>query len=102
MDKNKLEYNHIKMGTFKIEKSIYNNDEYSRTTIYNRSGNIREIKNYKNDNLNGEIQTYWPNGKPHLQGEYMDGHRSGCWKSYDDQGKLIQEEYHNILEVLKK
>ena len=94
MDKNKFKYEHIKMGTLKVEKSIHRNNEYSRTTIYNRSGSVREIKNYKNDKLDGEIHTYWPNGKRHLEGSYMKGRRCGSWRSYNEKGKLILEEDH--------
>ena len=82
------------MGTLEVEKTIHVNDEFRRTTIYNRSGSIREIKNYKNDKLDGQIQTYWPNGKPHLKGTFLKGHRSGHWRSYDEKGNLIQEENH--------
>ena len=72
-----------------------NKNEYSRTTIYNRSGNVREIRNYKNDKLEGDFQTYWPNGETHLKGTYVNGYRSGLWRAYNDKGKLIQEESHN-------
>ena len=95
MDKNKIKYDNIKVGTLKVEKSILGKNEYSRTTIYNRSGSIREIRNYKNNHLDGEIQTYWPNGKPHLEGNFIKGRRSGHWRSYNEKGKLIEEENHN-------
>ena len=94
MDKNNIKYNHIKVGTLEIENSIHKNNEYSRTTIYNRSGSVREIKNYKNDKLEGDFQAYWPNGKVHLKGKYVDGFRIGVWRAYNDKGKLIQEENH--------
>ena len=95
MNKNKLNYDHIRVGTLKIEKTVHKKNEYSRTTIYNRAGSIREIKNYKNDKLDGEVNTYWPNGKLHLEGSYIKGHRSGLWRSYNEKGKLILEEDHN-------
>ena len=94
MDKNNIKYNHIKVGTLEIENSIHKNNEYSRTTIYSRSGSVREIKNYKNDKLEGEFQAYWPNGKVHLKGKYVVGFRIGVWRAYNDKGKLIQEENH--------
>tara|TARA_Y100000748_G_C15354798_1_gene433312 strand:+ start:44 stop:340 length:297 start_codon:yes stop_codon:yes gene_type:complete len=95
MKKNTIKYNHIKVGTLEIENSILDNNEYSRTTIYNRSGNIREIRNYKNDKLEGDFQTYWPNGAMHLKGKYNKGCRAGLWKAFNDKGKLIQQEYHD-------
>ena len=94
MNKDKLNYNHIKVGNLKVEKSVLRDDEYRRMTIYSRSGDVREVKNYKNDQLDGEVRTYWPNGKLQLDGNYKKGHRSGCWRSYDEKGKLIQKESH--------
>ena len=95
MKESNIKYNHIKVGNLKIEKSIHKNDEYSRTTIYNSSGGVREIKNYKNDKLDGEFETYWPNGKVHLRGEYAAGVRSGLWRSYNTRGSLLLEENHS-------
>ena len=94
MNRNKLNYNHVRVGTLKVEKTVHLNQEYRRTTIYNRAGSIREIKNYKNDKLDGEFNTYWPNGKPHLEGAYIKGRRCGNWRSYNEKGKLILEENH--------
>ncbi|MBI65617.1 MAG: hypothetical protein CMG64_04940 [Candidatus Marinimicrobia bacterium] len=95
MSRGNIKYNHIKVGTLKIEKSVHRNDEYSRTTIYNRSGKVREIKNYKNDKLDGDFEAYWPNGKVHTRGEYKKGCRIGSWSFYNDKGNLIQEEKHD-------
>ena len=95
MKKETIKYNHIKLGTLEIENSIQNKNEYSRTTIYNRAGTIREIRNYKNSKLEGDFQTYWPNGETHLKGTYVNGCRSGLWRAYNNKGELIQEETHN-------
>ena len=95
MDRSDIKYNYIKVGNLKIEKSIHKNDEYSRTIIYNHSGKIREIKNYKNDELDGDFETYWPNGRVHTRGEYQKGCRIGRWQFYNDKGSLVQQEDHN-------
>ena len=39
---------YLKIGKLEIRKSIVKNDEFREVKIYNRSGKVRMIKNYKN------------------------------------------------------
>tara|TARA_Y100000590_G_scaffold61420_1_gene65605 strand:+ start:116 stop:400 length:285 start_codon:yes stop_codon:yes gene_type:complete len=85
-------YKNFKTSTLVVEKNISGKNEYRRTTIYNKKGAVREIKNYKNDQLDGKVVSFWSNGKIQAEGCYSDGRRLGVWKSYNKNGEVIIEE----------
>ncbi len=48
--------------------------------------------NYIHDILDGEITYYYPDGSVKVIGTYAAGIRVGVWKTYDENGQLIEEE----------
>ena len=96
MNKNESKYKNLEIGKLRIEKNLVNNDEFRRVTIRNRSGKIILVKNYKNNKLSGKIESYWPNGSVHFKGQFVDGVRSGTFKTYSAKGEmLLEEKYSN-------
>tara|TARA_A100001011_G_C14317809_1_gene848798 strand:- start:4078 stop:4368 length:291 start_codon:yes stop_codon:yes gene_type:complete len=88
------EYKNFKTNTLMVERKISDGNEYRRVTIYDKKGSVREIKNYKNDQLNGKVVSFWSNGKIQAEGSYISGRRLGVWKSYNKKGKILVEEKH--------
>ena len=91
------EYKNIKVGKLNIEKSLINNNEYRKVTIRNRAGKDILIKNYKNNKLSGKIESYWPNGKVHFEGQFTNGVRSGKFRTYSDKGDILLEENYSKM-----
>ncbi len=57
----------------------------------------------------GKYTQWHPNGKVSLEAEYKDGNtqseaniKIGVWKYYDEQGKLIKEEYYENSVLVKE
>ena len=97
MNKDKSKYKNLEIGKLKIEKNLINNDEFRKVTIRNRSGKVILIKNYKNNKLSGEVESFWPNGNVHVKGQYVEGVRSGTFKTYSDKGEVLLEEKYSKL-----
>ena len=95
MSKTMSKNEYLKIGKLEIKQSLINDDEFRCVTIYNSSGKVRQIKNYKNNKLSGKIKSYWPNGKVHIEGQYIKGVRSGTFKTYNDKGKVLLKENYS-------
>ena len=73
----------------KVIKFNIGDNDYDKTMVYYKSGKPKQEKNYKNGNLNGNLISYWENGKIHTKGKYQNNYRIGKWETYDKKGKLI-------------
>ena len=87
----------------KVIKFNIGNNNYDKTMVYYKNGNPQQEKNYKNGNpqqeknykngnLNGNLISYWENGRVHTKGKYQNNHRIGTWKTYDKKGNLVLKE----------
>jgi antitoxin component YwqK of YwqJK toxin-antitoxin module len=57
-------------------------------------GSIMAEGSYTDDQPDGQIVFYHPNGKTHIRGSYHQGLKTGRWETYDENGNLIgNEEY---------
>ena len=78
----------------KVTKINIGQNNYDKTMVYYKSGKPKQEKNYKNGYLNGNLISYWENGKVHTKGKYEDNRRVGTWKTFDKKGNLIHIENH--------
>ena len=70
------------------------NNNYDKTMVFYKNGKPKQEKNYKNGDLNGNLISYWENGRIHTKGKYENNQRIGIWETYDKRGKLLlTEEY---------
>jgi len=76
----------------KVIKFNIGNNNYDKTMVFYKSGTPKQEKNYKNGDLNGNLISYWENGKVHTRGKYEENHRVGTWETYDKKGKLLLTE----------
>ena len=76
----------------KVIKFNIGNNNYDKTMVFYKSGIPKQEKNYKNGDLNGNLISYWENGKVHTKGKYEENHRVGTWETYDKKGKLLLTE----------
>jgi len=79
-------------NSIKVIKFNIGNNNYDKTMVYYKSGKPKQEKNYKNGDLNGNLISYWENGKIHTKGKYENNYRIGIWKTYDKKGKLLLTE----------
>lgn len=62
-------------------------------------GTPRFEGSYVDDNLNGKVTWYWPNGKKKDEGNYQNGSRDGDWNIYNEDGSLFMTiSYKNDVE----
>ena len=57
---------------------------------YHENGNLEEIGNFKNGELEGEWKVYRKNGKLEKIENYKNGEREGEWKYYYENGKTLE------------
>ena len=67
MNKKLIKYraNGIKVIKFDLGKN-----NYDKTMVFYKNGKPKQEKNYKNGDLNGNLISYWENGKIHTKGKY--------------------------------
>ena len=78
----------------KVVKYSIGENDYDKTTVFYKNGRIKQEKNYKNGELNGNLVSYWENGLVHTKGKYKDSKRVGTWKTFSKKGKLLFAEDH--------
>jgi len=73
-----------------MQKRYVRNGKFS---IKNKKTGYTVIeKSYKEGILHGPLKYYWNNGNIRVQGSYLNQKRSGNWKNFDVNGKIILEE----------
>ena len=78
----------------KVIKFDIGNNNYDKTMVFYKNGKPKEEKNYKNGSLNGNLISYWENGRIHTKGKYKNNHRTGTWETFDKRGKLLLSEIY--------
>ncbi|UKN00281.1 hypothetical protein K6119_11100 [Paracrocinitomix mangrovi] len=64
-------------------KVNYINDKKEGEEIwYNEDGTIDYIQHFKNDILEGDYKSYFSNGEVNVEGQYLNGKKTGKWISY--------------------
>ena len=63
-----------------------------REIFCKKTGNVKLIKHYSKNLLNGKYIYYWDNGQVRFKGSFKANKRLGIWKNYDTNGVLILEE----------
>jgi len=81
-------------NSIKVIKFNIGSNNYDKTMVFYKNGKPKQEKNYKNGDLNGNLISYWENGRIHTKGKYKNNQRVGIWETYDKRGKLLlTEEY---------
>jgi antitoxin component YwqK of YwqJK toxin-antitoxin module len=52
---------------------------------------LRSEKNYLQNQLDGPSFEYFTNGKVKLESYFKEGGKEGVWKSFDEEGNLLNE-----------
>jgi antitoxin component YwqK of YwqJK toxin-antitoxin module len=60
-------------------------------TFFSEEGIELGISNYTHGKKDGVSIVKYPNGVLHYYGEYTNDEMTGVWKTYDQQGKLVEE-----------
>lgn len=68
-----------------------------KATRWFEDGSLQSEINYQDDQMHGAAVYYHPNGKPQFQGNYLNGRKDGIWKTYDEEGNLIEEAMHKAF-----
>ena len=53
---------------------------------YFQDGIMRFEGEFIDDNMNGTVTWYWPNGKIRETGAYLNGSREGDWSAFNEDG----------------
>lgn len=94
---------------FKVkEEKFYEDGTMEYTGAYDNEGNrhgewkyfypagsIWSIGNYDHGIKTGKKEVYWPEGQLRYEGFFANDKKSGHWKFYDLEGKVIQEADYN-------
>ena len=80
-------YNHKNVEKYELYEDLRDD---GRLTRYFQSSNIKEIKSYTNNQLNGEYFLYHDNKENiiNIRGNYLLGTKVGNWELFDRNGKL--------------
>ncbi len=80
-------YNNENIEKYELYDDIRDDGNLTR---YFQSSNIKEIKSYTNNQLNGEYFLYHDNKENilNIRGNYLSGAKVGNWESFDKNGKL--------------
>lgn len=80
-------------GTDKICQTIEYKDGKKNGTLkeYFENGNLKTVQQFKDDKNVDSALYYHINGKLAAIQIHHDGYKSGCWKKFNEQGKLYSE-----------
>ncbi|MDR2563165.1 MAG: hypothetical protein LBC98_04405 [Prevotellaceae bacterium] len=59
--------------------------------FYRPDGNLREVREFKEDKACGKWKTFYPDGKPESEKSYKEGLDEGVDRKYDENGKLRRD-----------
>ena len=59
---------------------------------YYDKGEIKEVKNYLDDRLEGNYEFYYKGGTISSSGKYSNGKKHGEWKYFNERGRVTKEE----------
>lgn len=65
---------------------------------YFANGVLQTAAFYENGQLQAAFVSYHPNGQEHLSGSYQNGQKIGIWITYDEEGNILNEDEHKIIE----
>ena len=65
------------------------NDKDGKEELYNTSGKLNRVRNWKRGVLDGEMIVYHSNGNVYIRGNYKNGSLVGEYTVYKDNGDLL-------------
>lgn len=65
---------------------------------YFNNGRLQVESFFENGELEGSFTSYYSNGELQFSGSYKRGNKTGLWKAYDEEGYLLSEDVHKIIE----
>lgn len=71
------------------------NDNEKRHGLWSsffEDGTVWSTCEYENGEKHGENKSYYPDGKLRFEGSWSNGVRIGSWITYDEEGKVINQE----------
>jgi antitoxin component YwqK of YwqJK toxin-antitoxin module len=71
-------------------KEIWIDGLFKEKTLFYFNGNIKAIIKIKDDKLNVDNTSFYVYGKHESIGKYTDGKKTGAYKYYDENEKLIK------------
>lgn len=87
-------------GDYKEQGSYAAGNRNGKWKSWFADGTPRFEGEYIDDNLNGKAIWYWPNGKKKDEGNFVNGSRQGNWISYSEEGlPFLTILYKNDIEV---
>lgn len=84
----------VKEGDIVVESYTRRKSDFAKEGTYTRyslEGKLLEKSTYKNDQLHGTQEFYYPNGQIQELVNYTDGVHDGEFKSFFEDGKISQE-----------
>ena len=66
-------------------------------TFFSEGGDELSVTFYENGKRDGFTIVKYPNGRLHYRGEYQDDKIVGDWITYDEKGKVINEQHYPYL-----
>jgi antitoxin component YwqK of YwqJK toxin-antitoxin module len=78
-------------GAKAMEGPLLNNKREGLWQSWYEDGSLWSEGTYRNGKRHGRAVVFYPNGKTMLEGMYEEDKRVGLWRSYDEDGRLINE-----------
>ena len=78
-------------GKIKMEAFFNDGMKDGETKIYFENGGLNEIRNYKNNEMNGIWLTFNMNGKKVSEASYKNGKKDGHWYVWNEEGNMLYE-----------
>lgn len=78
-------------GEPRIEMNLLNGLKEGEVKVYFETGELNEIRFYKNNVMDGTWLTYNENKVKVAEAHYRNGKKDGKWYIWDDNGKVIYE-----------
>ena len=87
-------------GHVSIKGFYRDNKKTGKWARYDVDGQLKETKEFDQDELNGTYITYWKNGNVKISWNFIDGQRVGEWKILYENGNLALKESYSTKSKL--
>lgn len=89
-------------GSLKGERMFKNDIQVGKTTLYHKSGGVREVQYYQNGKVHGGDTIFYEDGKPEMLVTFNEGVKDGYVRKWNKEGVMIYEakyEMEKLVEV---
>ena len=88
-------------GSLKGERWFKDDVQVGKTTLYHRSGGIKEVQYYQNGKIHGGDTLFYEDGTPEMLVTFHEGLKDGYVRKWNKEGVMIYEAKYQMEKLVE-